>query len=213
MKFSLDEVHPSWHPLFTQHLTELNQILSEIEKLDIAPIRAQVFHAFRAPRENVKVLLVGQDPYPTPGRADGLAFSVSNSAGALPASLRNIFREYSDDLGFTSPLSGDLSAWSEQGVMLLNRSLTTVVGERNAHVKLGWKEFTDAVAQDLGPLNVIAILWGAHAQELSSYFTHTVESVHPSPLSAYRGFFGSKPFSKVNELLVSRGSIPIDWKL
>lgn len=213
MSFSLDEVHESWHPLFSQHLTELNQILSEIEKLEIAPTRAQVFRAFRTPRENVKVLIVGQDPYPTPGRADGLAFSVSNSAGALPASLRNIFREYSDDLGLASPRSGDLSAWSEQGVMLLNRSLTTVVGERNAHVKLGWKEFTDTVAQDLGALNVIAILWGAHAQELSSYFTHTVESVHPSPLSAYRGFFGSKPFSKVNELLVSRGSIPIDWKL
>lgn len=213
MNFLLDEVHESWHPLFTQHLTEINQILSEIEKLEIAPTRAQVFRAFRAPRENVKVVIVGQDPYPTPGMADGLAFSVSNSVGALPASLRNIYREYSDDLGLTPPQSGDLSAWSEQGVMLLNRSLTTIVGERNAHVKLGWKSFTDAVAQDLGALNVIAILWGAHAQELSPYFTHTIESVHPSPLSAYRGFFDSKPFSKVNELLVSRGSNPIDWKL
>lgn len=213
MSFSLDEVHESWHPLFNQHLTELNQILSEIKKLEIAPIRAQVFRAFRSPRENVKVVIVGQDPYPTPGMADGLAFSVSNSVRALPASLRNIFREYSDDLGLKPPQSGDLSAWSEQGVMLLNRSLTTVVGERNAHVQLGWKSFTDAVAQDLGALNVIAILWGAHAQELSSYFSHTIESVHPSPLSAYRGFFGSKPFSRSNELLIAQGREPINWRL
>lgn len=213
MKFSFDEVHPSWHHFFEEHLLKLDEILHQVEAVEIAPTRDQIFRAFRTPRERVRVLIVGQDPYPTQGVADGLAFSTSSATNSLPASLRNIFREYADDLNLALPDSGDLSAWSEEGVMLLNRTLTTIVGERNAHQNTGWKSFTDSVAKKLGSDGVVAILWGAHAQELSPYFTDSIQSVHPSPLSAYRGFFGSKPFSRANDFLIARGRDPIRWQL
>ena len=129
----------------------------------------------------------------------------------LPKSLQNIFAEFESDLKRPAPLTGDLSQWVSQGVMLLNRVLTTEVGTTNAHSKLGWQKITDSVARELGSQCVVAILWGKQAQELADFFPYRVESPHPSPLSSYRGFFGSKPFSKVNALLAELGRDEIDW--
>jgi len=157
--------------------------------------------------------MVGQDPYPTPGNAMGLAFSTPSSVRKIPQSLKNIFTELEDDQGIAPPTTGDLSAWSAAGVLLLNRVLTTRQGESNAHEKIGWQGITDNIAAKLGKRDVVAVLWGKQAQELSRFFTHKVEGVHPSPLSAYRGFFGSKPFTQVNKLLISQGREPIDWSL
>lgn len=158
-------------------------------------------------------MIIGQDPYPTRGHAHGLAFSTDASVKPLPKSLHNIFIERESDLGMKAPNHGDLNAWSSQGVLLLNRVLTTEIGAANAHSKLGWQKITEAVAQELGARNVVAILWGKQAQELSAFFAYRIESAHPSPLSSYRGFFGSKPFSRVNEILAATGREPIDWTL
>lgn len=213
MKFSFDEVDASWHHFFSQHIDFIDSVLHQLDGEQIAPPRDFIFRAFSQPLANFRVIIVGQDPYPTLNAADGLAFSFSSPGGKIPASLRNIFRELSDDLGIAIPNSGDLSKWSQNGVMLLNRTLTTHVGERNAHLHLGWKAFTDSVATELGKRGVVAILWGTHAQELSPYFQESLISAHPSPLSAYRGFFGSRPFSRANEILVAKGKSPINWKL
>ena len=209
-KFSLEEVHPSWAPFFSEHVDSINTILASLVSVDVTPKRDDIFRAFSIDLGKVKVVIFGQDPYPGAGVADGLAFSTSLS---IPASLRNIFTEYSDDLHLPKPISGDLSSWARQGVLLLNRSLTTVVGERNAHVDDGWRSITLACAQYLGEREVVAILWGNYAQELSKYFSRAIVSSHPSPLSAYRGFFGSKPFSRANEMLITLGKEPIDWCL
>ncbi len=208
--FSLEEIHSSWHPFFSGHIETINQILSSLVDLLVTPKRNSIFRAFTIPLDEVKVVIFGQDPYPGIGVADGLAFSTSK---AIPASLRNIFKELSNDIGCDIPVSGDLSRWATEGVLLLNRTLTTQEGERNAHVETEWKEITRAVAQLLGERGVVAILWGSHAQELSHYFEDAISSPHPSPLSSYRGFFGSKPFSRANEVLISQGKTPIDWKL
>ena len=179
--------------------------------VDHAPARSDIFRAFTLPLHDVKVVIFGQDPYPAHGVADGLAFSTRGPK--IPASLRNIFKEYSDNLGLTVPKSGDLTAWHLNGVLLLNRTLTTVTGERNAHYGAGWSAFTSDVAKALGQLDAVAILWGANARELAPYFKWKIESVHPSPLSARNGFFGSKPFSRTNELLKELGRPPIDWAI
>jgi uracil-DNA glycosylase len=162
--------------------------------------------------DSTRVVFFGQDPFPTLGHAHGLAFSVETSVASLPASLRNIFKELQSDLGITRS-QGDLSDWCDQGVMLINRILTTDVGQSLAHEKLGWQEITTAVAQILGKNDVIAVLWGNSALELRSFFPDddVVASVHPSPLSAYRGFFGSKPFSQVNARLLLKGHNTITW--
>jgi uracil-DNA glycosylase len=154
----------------------------------------------------------GQDPYPKKGHAHGLAFSVSSSVSPLPASLRNIYSELKEDLGITRS-DGDLSDWVNQGVMLINRVLTTEVGKSMAHDNLGWQAVTETVAQLLGERDVIAVLWGNSALQLKRYFPENsvVASVHPSPLSAYRGFFGSKPFSQVNDKLALKGYPAISW--
>lgn len=211
MLFTLDEVHPSWHPFFALHLNHINEILAGLSDQEILPNRGDVFRAFRFPLDDIQVLILGQDPYPGPGVADGLAFS--SAAKVIPASLRNIFKEYSDDLGYVAPASADLSRWAEHGVLLLNRTLTTAIGERNAHSAKGWMRFTYEVAQYLAERKVVAILWGANARELAPLFDACIESPHPSPLSARRGFFGSKPFSRVNQILRESGRKPIDWKL
>ncbi|CAB4533822.1 MAG: uracil-DNA glycosylase [Actinobacteria bacterium] len=162
--------------------------------------------------ESTKVVIFGQDPYPTQGHADGLAFSVAKEVSRLPASLRNIFSELSSDCGVTR-INGDLSDWFNQGVMLINRILTTGVGASLTHADIGWKEITDAVAKELGNHQVVALLWGKSAGELSDNFKPSlrIESAHPSPLSAYRGFFGSKPFSRCNNILKAQGKTPIRW--
>jgi uracil-DNA glycosylase len=158
---------------------------------------------------------VGQDPYPTPGYATGLAFSVNPEITKLPASLKNIFTEYVSDTGFSYPINGDLSDWANNGVALLNSSLTLNLKDKAGHLDIGWQRITAAALDILANRGCVAILWGSHAQKMGSIFAaeSKVQSVHPSPLSAYRGFFGSKPFSRSNEILISSGQAPIDWRL
>lgn len=181
------------------------------------PAGDQILRAFQRPLAEVKVLIVGQDPYPTPGHPVGLSFSVAPEVRPLPGSLRNIFTELVSDVGCAPPTNGDLQAWSEAGVMLLNRTLTVTPGVSNAHRGKGWEPITEraiwALAHRGGPL--AAILWGRDAQSLKASLgpVPCVESVHPSPLSAHRGFFGSHPFSRVNELLIAQGGVPVDWSL
>ncbi len=180
------------------------------------PAPNHVLRAFTYPFESVKVLIVGQDPYPTPGNAVGLSFAVAPGV-ALPASLRNIYAELVSDLGAPNPSNGDLSPWSERGVMLLNRVLTVQPNKAGSHRRKGWEAVTecaiDALVARGTPL--VAILWGNDAQTLRPRLgsVPAVASVHPSPLSAHRGFFGSRPFSRVNELLVAQGAEPVDWAL
>lgn len=211
MTFSLEEVDQSWRPFFAQHKGAIDEILLSLDIEDISPARENIFRAFTFPLDHVRVLILGQDPYPAIGVADGLAFS--SSAAPIPASLRNIYKEYSEDLALPIPKSADLTIWAQRGVLLLNRTLTTSVGERNAHLAQGWSELTFSIAQFLADREVVAILWGNNARELASLFRYRVESAHPSPLSARRGFFGSKPFSSANKFLVDIGRKPIDWKL
>ncbi len=206
-------MHASWQRLLEPVAPEIENILTKIADEDIAPPREEIFRAFDIDLEEVQVVIFGQDPYPTEGNAMGLAFSVPTNVTQIPASLRNIFQELESDLGFGRPLSGDLTSWERSGVLLLNRVLTTRVGETAAHSNLGWQSITNHIARELGARGVIAILWGKSAQELSVYFSNYISSAHPSPLSAYRGFFGSKPFSRVNELLITQGRRPINWSL
>ncbi len=181
------------------------------------PAPGDVLAAFRRPFDQVKVLVVGQDPYPTPGHPMGLSFSVQPHVRPVPKSLANIFTELMDDVGAPAPSNGDLRPWSDQGVMLLNRVLTVRPGEPASHRGKGWEAVTEAAIKALvargGPL--VAILWGRDAASLKPWLDDvpTVESAHPSPLSAYRGFFGSKPFSRVNALLEAQGAAPVDWRL
>lgn len=181
------------------------------------PAGASVLRAFTRPLAEVRVLIVGQDPYPTPGHPIGLSFAVDRSVRPLPKSLRNIYRELRDDLGIQTPEHGDLSAWADRGVMLLNRVLTVRPGAPGSHRGKGWEAVTAAAIAALvergGPL--VAILWGRDAISLEPMLgaTPIVKSVHPSPLSASGGFFGSKPFSRANALLVAQGAEPVDWSL
>jgi uracil-DNA glycosylase len=176
-----------------------------------------VLRAFQQPLAGVKVLVVGQDPYPTPGHPVGLSFSVGRDVRPIPKSLVNIFRELQADLGVPPPQCGDLSPWTEQGVVLLNRCLTVCPGQPASHRGRGWEAVTDraitALAERGGPM--AAILWGRDAQSLKPMLGPVpwVESAHPSPLSASRGFFGSRPFSRVNRLVVVQGGEPVDWRL
>jgi uracil-DNA glycosylase len=176
-----------------------------------------VLRAFQQPFADVRALIVGQDPYPTPGYPVGLSFSVSPEVRRLPGSLVNIFREYQDDLGYPRPTTGDLSPWSERGVMLLNRVLTVQPGRPGSHRGKGWEEVTDQAIRALVGRNtpLVAILWGRDARSLAPLLGDVprVESAHPSPNSADRGFFGSRPFSRTNRLLEEQDAEPIDWKL
>ncbi len=176
------------------------------------PDRESVFSAFAVPIEEVKVLIVGQDPYPNSEHAMGLAFSVPSSVSKFPPSLTNIFKELKSDLGIVRT-NGDLTDWTNQGVMLLNRSLTIGRDGRETHKDLGWEVFTKQVIEVLARRGVKGILWGKQAQSFQSYFFpgNYISSVHPSPLSAYRGFFGSKPFSAVNKMLERDNLSPINW--
>ncbi len=176
-----------------------------------------VLRAFRTPLDAVRVLIVGQDPYPTPGHPIGLSFAVDPHVRPVPRSLANIYRELSDDLGIAPAAHGDLSAWADQGVMLLNRVLTVAPGAPGSHRGWGWERVTEhaircLVARD-APL--VAVLWGRDAMNLVPLLGETaiVSSAHPSPLSASRGFFGSKPFSRVNTLLNDQGADAVDWRL
>ena len=181
------------------------------------PAGSLVLRAFTYPLDAVRVLIVGQDPYPTPGHPIGLSFAVEPHVRPLPRSLQNIYKELQSDLGVTPPAHGDLSRWSEQGVMLLNRVLTVQPGEPGSHRKRGWEAVTELAIQALVERDepLVAILWGADAGKLKPLLQDVpvVESVHPSPLSASRGFFGSRPFSRANALLEELGDDGIDWRL
>lgn len=185
----------------------------------VFPAECDVFNAFRwTPLEKVKVLILGQDPYPTPGVAHGLCFSVQPDVKA-PASLRNIYRELESDLGITPASHGCLQEWAERGVLLLNSCLTVRSGAANSHAGRGWEQFTDAAIRAVNalPRSVVFLLWGSFAQKKEKLIDTSrrvvIKGVHPSPLSASGGFFGSKPFSKVNAALVAAGQEPIDWRL
>ena len=211
MSFSLEEVELTWRPFFADHIDSIDEILESLEDVEISPAREDIFRAFTFPLDSVRVLILGQDPYPGIGVADGLAFS--SPAMPIPASLRNIYKEYSEDLALPIPKGADLTIWAQRGVLLLNRTLTTSVGERNAHLSRGWSVLTLSIAKMLADRGVVAVLWGNNARELAPLFKYRVESAHPSPLSARRGFFGSKPFSSANKFLIEMGRKPIDWKL
>ncbi|MBO8191865.1 uracil-DNA glycosylase [Streptomyces oryzae] len=181
------------------------------------PSGANVLRAFQQPFDEVRVLIVGQDPYPTPGHAVGLSFSVAPEVRRLPGSLENIFREMNSDLGLPRPSSGDLTPWTKQGVLLLNRALTTAPRQPAAHRGKGWEEVTEQAIRALVGRGrpMVSVLWGRDARNLRPLLGDlpAVESAHPSPMSADRGFFGSRPFSRVNELLARQGADPVDWRL
>jgi uracil-DNA glycosylase len=192
-----------------------NALLSKLdEEIDFSkslPSKDLIFKAFECDPKSVSVVIFGQDPYPNAEHAMGLAFSVKKNIRKLPASLRNIFAEIKSDIGGADPIDGDLAYLSEQGVMLLNRGLALELESKK--VSPLWYQFTNEVAKILGTMGVVGIFWGNRAQELVEYFpaNKRILSAHPSPLSAYKGFFGSKPFSKVNNILYSEGKNPIEW--
>ncbi|GLW05145.1 uracil-DNA glycosylase [Microtetraspora sp. NBRC 13810] len=181
------------------------------------PAGAHVLRAFQQPIDDVKVLIVGQDPYPTPGHPVGLSFSVAPDVRPIPGSLLNIFKEYTADLGYPKPTNGDLTPWTEQGVLLLNRVLTVMPGKPASHRGKGWEQVTEQAIHGLVARNkpMVAILWGRDARNLRPMLGDVpcIESAHPSPLSARSGFFGSRPFSRANQLLVEQGATPVEWKL
>jgi uracil-DNA glycosylase len=208
--------------MFDQVVTELEDIGERINAERqtgqvLAPDSADIFRAFRQSLNDVRVVILGQDPYPTPGHAVGLAFSTNRGVRPLPRSLANIYTELRDDLGIPPAEHGDLSRWVNQGVLLLNTSLTVREGDAGSHRSWPWKDVTGAALRALahrgGPL--VAVLWGRDAQWAAPLLTGVdlIESAHPSPLSAHRGFFGSRPFSRVNGLLVGQGGSEIDWRV
>lgn len=213
--------HSTWHELIKEQLPEhyfgkINQFLDQVYASGtVYPPREKVFAAIQTTDlEEVKVVILGQDPYHGPGQAQGLSFSVPNSVPA-PPSLQNILKELTDDIGVKQ--DHDLTAWAEQGVLLLNACLTVPAGQANGHAGQIWEPFTDAVIKVVNSLEqpVVYILWGAYARKKKALITNPnhliIESAHPSPLSAYRGFFGSKPFSQANAYLTSQGRTGIDW--
>ncbi|RCG30922.1 uracil-DNA glycosylase [Sphaerisporangium album] len=219
----LNEVVESGWATALEPVAERISALGDFLRQEIAegrqylPAGANVLRAFQQPFDQVRVLIVGQDPYPTPGHAVGLSFSVAPDVRPLPGSLVNIFKEYTADLGYPQPSNGDLTPWTEQGVLLLNRALTVAPGKPASHRGKGWEEVTEQAIHALvargGPL--VAILWGRDARSLKPMLGQVpaIESAHPSPLSARSGFFGSRPFSRANELLQKQGAAPVEWKL
>jgi uracil-DNA glycosylase len=215
-------VHPSWAAALEPVAATVAE-LGEFLRAEVAaghgylPGGAHVLRAFEQPLDAVRVLVVGQDPYPTPGHAVGLSFSVAPDVRPVPRSLANIYQELESDLGLPRPTTGDLSPWAERGVLLLNRVLTVRPGKPASHRGKGWEVVTAAAIAALvgrgGPL--VAILWGRDARNLAPHLggIPCIESAHPSPLSAHSGFFGSRPFSRANHLLVQQGAEPIDWRL
>ena len=215
-------VHPSWAAALEPvagSVTSLGAFLREevAAGRGYLPAGGHVLRAFERPLDDVRVLIVGQDPYPTPGHAVGLSFSVAPDVQPVPRSLVNIYQEMQSDLGLARPSNGDLSPWADQGVLLLNRVLTVQPGKPASHRGKGWETVTaqaiSALVSRGGPL--VAILWGRDARNLVPHLggIPAIESAHPSPLSAHSGFFGSRPFSRANELLAQQGAAPIDWRL
>lgn len=185
--------------------------------VEVLPAADNVFRAFQRPLTDVRVLIVGQDPYPTPGHAIGISFAVNRDVRPLPRSLSNIYKELNADLGIAPASHGDLSAWADQGVMMLNRVLTVAPGAAGSHRRWGWERITEHAIRVLAAREqpLVAVLWGKDAENLRGWLGETpaIVSAHPSPLSASRGFFGSRPFSAVNDLLRQQGAAPIDWRV
>jgi len=216
-------VHPSWVPALDgerERLAEIGSFLraETAQGRHWHPSADLILRAFSQPMDEVRVLITGQDPYPTPGHAVGLSFSVAPDLRPLPRSLQNILTELVDDLGPPRPTSGDLTPWSRQGVLLLNRVLTVRSGEPGSHRGIGWEQITDAAIAGLvnrSDAPLVAILWGRDAQSLEPALPEVpiIASAHPSPMSADRGFFGSRPFSRANEYLAELGGDEIDWAL
>jgi len=219
----LDElVGPGWEQALApveERVRSMGRFLREEQAAGRAflPAGDRVLAAFATPLDAVRVLLVGQDPYPTPGHPIGLSFAVAPDVTPLPRSLSNIFREYQDDLGHPAPSNGDLTPWAEQGVLLLNRCLTVRPGAPASHRGKGWEEVTEQAIRALAAREqpLVAILWGRDARSLAPLLGEVprIESAHPSPMSADRGFFGSRPFSRANDALRAQGADPIDWRL
>lgn len=196
----------------------LNQRRAQGEQ--VLPAPTHVLRAFRQPFDKVRVLVLGQDPYPTPGHPIGMSFAVAPDVRPLPKSLQNIFRELHSDLGVEPSEHGDLSAWAHQGVLMLNRVLTVTAGSPGSHRRIGWEQITETAVRALAARRapLVSVLWGRDAQQLAPLLdagehTAVITSPHPSPLSAHRGFFGSRPFTRVNEALESMGAEPVDWRL
>ncbi|RFZ84328.1 uracil-DNA glycosylase [Mucilaginibacter terrenus] len=221
------ELHPSWMKVVGDELTKpymanLKGFLQQEKEAGhtVYPKNADIFNAFnKTPFDKVKVVILGQDPYHGEHQAHGLSFSVQRGI-AVPRSLANIYKELKTDIpGFVIPNHGNLEKWAEQGVLLLNTSLTVRANQAGSHSKKGWEQFTDAVIRKISDecTGVVFILWGAHAQSkialIDTQKHHILKSVHPSPLSVERGFWGSKPFSKTNEFLIKEGKEPIDWQV
>jgi len=202
-------VPPAWREIVD--LESVAQIGANLGP-NFLPSYKLIFKSLEVNPDDVKVVIVGQDPYPNSEHAMGLAFSVPAEVGVLPASLKNIYKELEADLGIIRE-NGDLSAWLEQGVLLLNMSLTVLPNESGSHSKIGWQVITQQIISDVAKRGAVAVLWGREAQLMSKYFAIEDQFIapHPSPLSVYRGFYGSKPFSKVNSRLVEKGLTPIKW--
>jgi uracil-DNA glycosylase len=211
----IESVHQEWIEGLGDVIGDIEKIEARLVGISYNPARVHIFRSLQKPISEISVVIFGQDPYPTPAHAMGLAFSVPRDVTPIPKTLINIFRELRSDIGCPIPNSGDLTHWSEEGVALINRILTVPVGNSGGHAKIGWQTVTNKIAKILGDRGVIPILWGKYAQELESHFAPEtiIASVHPSPLSAHRGFFGSKPFSKANQLLVAHSKRAIDWSL
>jgi len=221
------DLEPSWlnvlHNEFEKpYMAKLREFLKQEKERGarIYPKNADIFNAFKkTPFDKVKVVILGQDPYPGDHQAHGLSFSVQKGI-AIPKSLQNIYKELATDIpGFIPPTHGNLEEWANQGVLLLNATLTVRAGESASHQKMGWEVFTDEVIRKLSEQRkgIVFILWGNYAQSKTDLIDqtkhHIIKSVHPSPLSVARGFYGSKPFSKANEYLVKDGEKPIDWQI
>jgi len=207
-----------WKELLQDVNSQIDELGAKLQKRAdqgerILPDKKYLFRALELKPEQVKVIIVGQDPYPNISDAIGLSFAVPARKTGLPGSLLNIQKEIMTDIGSTTTADGDLTKWAGQGVMLLNRVLTVTAGESGSHSKLGWQEITEKIVAHCANLGAVGLLWGSSARELAHLFKEDclVEGVHPSPLSAHRGFLGSKPFSRVNQLLENKGKTVIIW--
>ncbi len=218
------EIESSWKKILNNEFEKayfkslIEKLRDEYKTKDIWPKGKDIFNAFNhCTLDNLKVVILGQDPYPSPGHAHGLCFSVPKNVRPLAKSLKNIFKEINEDLGSEIPEHGNLERWAKQGVFMLNTVLTVEAFNANSHKGFGWETFTDKVIQTISEEkeNVVFLLWGAQAQKKAELIDtskhHILKSVHPSPLSAYRGFFGCKHFSKTNEILISQKLSPINW--
>jgi uracil-DNA glycosylase len=207
------QLHPDWQHFLSSHKSKIDEIEAHLNRREFLPQYNQIFRALQSPVNQTRVVIVGQDPYPNPDFACGYSFSIPSDISKIPQSLQNILKEVVDDVRSTQIRGGDLTPWVEQGVMLLNRVLTLDQGESNSPTLFGWQEITNEIARILNSHGAVFILWGKSAGELSGITNpqRTINGVHPSPLSAYRGFFGSKPFSRTNELLRKTGQTEIIW--